>query len=92
MQRQIKNLKNDLTTMHINETRHNERKTEVESRLKLLESENYCLISKNDLANQRIESFKHTLLIELGSECDYNFFKDNLIEFENYWCDIESEC
>jgi len=92
MQRQIKNLKNDLTTMHINETRHIERKTEVESRLKLLEAENYCLISKNDLANQRIESFKHTLLVELGSECDYNFFKDNLIEFENYWCDIESEC
>ena len=94
MQRQIKNLKNDLITLHINETRHIERKVEVESKLKLLEAENYALINKNDLANQRIESFKHTLLVELGSECDYNFFKSKLVEFENEncWCDIESEC
>ena len=92
MQRQIKNLKNDLITLHMNETRHIERKVEVESKLKLLEAENYALINKNDLANQRIESFKHTLLVELGSECDYNFFKSKLVEFENCWCDIESEC
>jgi len=92
MQRQIKNLKNDLITMHMNETRHIERKVEVESKLKLLEAENYALISKNDLANQRIESFKHTLLVEFGSEYDYNFFKDNLIAFENQLSDIESEC
>ena len=92
MQRQIKNLKNDLITMHMNETRHIERKVEVESKLKLLEAENYALISKNDLANQRIESFKHTLLVEFGSEYDYNFFKDNLIAFENHLSDIESEC
>ena len=92
MQRQIKNLKNDLITMHMNETRHIERKVEVESKLKLLEAENYALISKNDLANQRIESFKQTLLVEFGSEYDYNFFKDNLIAFENHLSDIESEC
>ena len=92
MQRQIKNLKNDLITLHMNDTRHIERKVEVESKLKLLEAENYTLMNKNDLANQRIESFKHTLLVELGAECDYNFLKNKLVEFDNYWCDFESEC
>ena len=92
MQRQIKNLKNDLITLHMNDTRHMERKVEIESKLKLLEAENYTLMNKNNLANQRIESFKHTLLVELGSECDYNFFENKLVEFDNNWCDFESEC
>ena len=92
MQRQIKKLKNDLITLHMNDTRHIERKVEVEGKLKLLEAENYTLMNENDLANRRIESFRHTLFVELGSECDYDFFKNKLVEFDNYWCDFESEC